>query len=55
MVEKRGINMKGYNQVSLPNAFYEEIKVFAQKNNFSSVADFVKTASREYMRKEVPE
>ena len=53
MVEKRGAKMKGYRQVSLPDAFYQELQKYAEENNFTSVADLVKTATRAYMRMEV--
>ena len=47
--------MKGYRQVSLPDAFYHELQQYAEENNFTSVADLVKTAARAYMRMEVKE
>ena len=55
MVEKRGIKMKGYRQVSLPDAFYQELQKYAQENNFTSVADLVKTSARAYIRMEAKE
>ena len=44
--------MKGYRQVSLPDAFYQELQKYAQENNFTSVADLVKTSARTYIRME---
>ena len=55
MVEKRGVKMKGYRQVSLPDGFYKELQRYAEEYNFTSVADLVKTAARAYIRMEVKE
>ena len=55
MVEKRGVKMKGYRQVSLPDSFYQELQRYAEENNFTSVAELVKTSARAYIRMEVKE
>ncbi len=51
MVEKvvRGGKMKGYNQVSVPEELYRVIKEYCRENEFRSVGEFIRTASREYM------
>ncbi len=46
--------MKGYRQVSLPDALYEEIKTnLGRSGSFTSVADFVKYAVRRELEKGV--
>ena len=48
--------LKGYRQVSLPDALYEEIKAnLGRSGSFTSVADFVKYAVRRELEKGVIE
>lgn len=44
--------VKGYRQVSVPDAFYEEVEKFLQKHpelGYTSLAEFVRVAVREKM------